>query len=146
MTVEERISLELKKSGITKAALCRMIGMSPGALYPSMAGQRELRANEFLSICQVLHLDPWVMGWKDCRPGQRNGGEEVRAWQHSERTKEGGERGMDNYSLRIQVKDGEVEAVLAELEKAQTVIRDCYCKLQNLGVLVVEKEEAASGN
>ena len=53
---------------------------------------------------------------------------------------------MDNYSLRIKVKDGEVEAVLAELEKAQTVIRDCYCKLQNLGVLVVEKKEAASGN
>ena len=53
---------------------------------------------------------------------------------------------MDNYSLRIKVKDGEVEAVLAELEKAQTVIRDCYCKLQNLGALVVEKKEAASGN
>lgn len=61
MTVEQRISEELKKSGVTKAALCRKIGMSPGVLYPSLAGNRELRANEFLAICQVLHLDPWAM-------------------------------------------------------------------------------------
>ena len=58
MTVEERVAARLKKSGVTKAALCRMTGISPGVLYPSMSGNRELRADEFLAICQALRLDP----------------------------------------------------------------------------------------
>lgn len=41
----------------------------------------------------------------------------------------GGEKRMDTYSLCIKVKDGDVEGILSRL-----------------GVLTVEKEEAASGN
>lgn len=58
MSVESRIAEEIKKSGITIAAICRMTGIKPGALYPAVAGKRELRADEFLSLCQILRLDP----------------------------------------------------------------------------------------
>lgn len=53
---------------------------------------------------------------------------------------------MDTYSLLIKVKDGEVEEILNRLEKAQKEILECYYDLRKLGVLTVEKEEAASGN
>lgn len=53
---------------------------------------------------------------------------------------------MDTYSLCIKVKDGEVEGILNRLEKAQEEIYKCYNDLRRLGVLTVEKEEAASGN
>ena len=58
MSVESRIAEEIKKSGMTIAAICRMTGIKPGALYPAVTGKRELRADEFLSLCQILRLDP----------------------------------------------------------------------------------------
>ncbi len=58
MSVEKRIADEIKKSGMTVAAICRMTGIKPGALYPAVTGKRELRADEFLALCQILRLDP----------------------------------------------------------------------------------------
>lgn len=48
--------------------------------------------------------------------------------------------------LSIKVKDGEIEGILRELDEAQEKIRDCYSRLDKLGVLTVEKAEAASGD
>lgn len=59
MSIEERISAEVKASGITIAAISRKTGIEKGRLYPSLAGHRELRADEFLLLCQLLKLDPW---------------------------------------------------------------------------------------
>lgn len=61
MTVEERIAEEVKKSGMKKIAICQKTGLKKGVVYPSLAGKRELRAEEFLAICQLLHLDPMEM-------------------------------------------------------------------------------------
>lgn len=58
MSVEERIAIEIKESGMTVAAVCRKTGISPGALYPSMQGRRDLRADEFLALCDLLRLEP----------------------------------------------------------------------------------------
>lgn len=50
---------------------------------------------------------------------------------------------MDNFAIRILVKEGEVGKILDELTEAQEKIRDCYDRLRNLGVLTIEK--ATSG-
>ena len=61
MSIGERVAEEIRKSGMTAAAVCRKTGIGPGKLYPSLEGRRELRADEFLSICQLLQLDPREM-------------------------------------------------------------------------------------
>lgn len=53
---------------------------------------------------------------------------------------------MNKYSISIKAKDGELEEILKELNDAQEKIYRCYTRLQNLGVLIIDKEEAASGN
>jgi len=61
MEVGLRIAEKMREKGITAAAVSRKTGISKGRLYPSLAGKRELRADEFLLICQMLQLDPWEM-------------------------------------------------------------------------------------
>ena len=61
MEIGARIANRMKEMGVTAAAVCRKTGIAPGRLYPSLAGKRELRADEFLAICQLLNLDPWEM-------------------------------------------------------------------------------------
>jgi hypothetical protein len=47
--------------------------------------------------------------------------------------------------IRIDVPQGEVGEILEELEKAQEKIRDCYSRLEALGVInIVEKPSAAT--
>lgn len=58
MSIERIIAEEVKKSGMTTAFICRKTGIKPGALYPALAERRELRADEFLALCQILNLDP----------------------------------------------------------------------------------------
>lgn len=54
-------------------------------------------------------------------------------------------RKMTNFMIRIEIKSGEVEAILERLTKAQEEIYECYSELKNMGLVVV-KEETASGN
>lgn len=58
MTIEKRIASAIKDSGMTIQAVCNKTGISYSRLYPSLNGSRELRANEFISLCQILNLDP----------------------------------------------------------------------------------------
>lgn len=58
MSIEQKIAQEIKSAGVTVAWICRKTAIPKGRLYPSLSGDRELRADEFLSICQVLRLDP----------------------------------------------------------------------------------------
>lgn len=46
-------------------------------------------------------------------------------------------RTTNSYSVRIEVKDGEVEEILKRLEEAQEEIFKCYNRLQDIGVLTV---------
>lgn len=51
---------------------------------------------------------------------------------------------MTKYGIKIEAKQGELEGIFEELEKAQEKIYECYCKLQQLGVLIIsEAKEAA---
>ena len=44
---------------------------------------------------------------------------------------------MNDYSVRLEVKEGEVKEIMDRLDKAQEVIYECYRDLQYLGVLTV---------
>lgn len=54
---------------------------------------------------------------------------------------------MRKYYIGIAAPKGELERIMDDLDAAQKTIRDCYNRLEELGVLTMtEKEEAASGN
>lgn len=46
---------------------------------------------------------------------------------------------MNPYILKIAVKDGEIDKILKDLTKAQETIYQCYRRLEELGVLVIDK-------
>lgn len=56
---------------------------------------------------------------------------------------------MNGYSVRMEVKKGEIKKIMDRLTKAQETIYECYEELQELGVLTVvpdgEKKKAATG-
>ena len=47
--------------------------------------------------------------------------------------------------IRIEIPDGELKAIMDEINKAQETIYKCYNRLQDLGVIII-KEQAASSN
>lgn len=57
---------------------------------------------------------------------------------------------MNKYNVQLEIPEGEVQKVLDRLTAAQQEIYNCYTELENLGVLVVRredgKERTASGN
>ena len=54
---------------------------------------------------------------------------------------------MNGYSVRMEVKEGEIKKIMDRLTKAQETIYECYGELQELGVLTVvpddDKKQAA---
>lgn len=62
MTIEERMAAVVADSGMKLTAICQKTGISYGKLYPSLTGRRELRADEFLSLCELFRLDPREAG------------------------------------------------------------------------------------
>ncbi len=51
---------------------------------------------------------------------------------------------MNGFFLQIEVKDGEIEKIMKELDEAQEKISECYQKLIELGVVTVTKDKATS--
>lgn len=58
MTPEQMIKNEIERRGMTMQAVCRRAGVKYSSLQPSMKGRRELRADEYISICILLGIDP----------------------------------------------------------------------------------------
>ena len=58
MTPEQRIENEIKARGITIRFLSEKTGISYGRLHPTVKGKREFRADEFLTVCSFLKIDP----------------------------------------------------------------------------------------
>lgn len=52
---------------------------------------------------------------------------------------------MNGYLIRVEIRDGEIEQILRELNEAQEKIYQCYSRLQEAGVVVIRKE-TVSGN
>lgn len=55
---EEMIAQAIRESGMTIMAVSRKTGIPYGQLQPSVKGNRELRADEYLRLCALLGLDP----------------------------------------------------------------------------------------
>lgn len=53
---------------------------------------------------------------------------------------------MRKYFVGLEVKAGKVEEILDRLAAAQKEIYSCYTELEDLGVVKITEEEAASGN
>lgn len=52
---------------------------------------------------------------------------------------------MNNYSIRIEIPEGEIKNIFDKMNEAQETIRKCYSELQMLGVVkITEKPSAAT--
>ena len=58
MTPEIYIANAIQERGMKLNFVSQKTGISYSRLQPSMTGRRELRADEYLVICQFLGLDP----------------------------------------------------------------------------------------
>lgn len=47
---------------------------------------------------------------------------------------------MTSYYIKIKAPEGELEKIMNELAEAQSKIYECYRRLEDLGVLTIEKE------
>lgn len=52
----------------------------------------------------------------------------------------------DYYFVKIKIDEPTLSQIMNDLEKAQETISRCYEQLRELGILVLEKGETASGN
>ena len=51
----------IRNKGIKAAVISTRTGVTAGVIYPFMQGRRELRADEFMAICQFVGADPAEM-------------------------------------------------------------------------------------
>ena len=53
----EKMKMYIRKSGMKQKDVAALAGMDPKTLSLIMTGRRELKADEFISLCRVLKLD-----------------------------------------------------------------------------------------
>ena len=58
MNIEKAMGEYLKDKGIKQNHICEKTGLSQDALSRICNGNRKMTASEFLSICNVLDVDP----------------------------------------------------------------------------------------
>lgn len=58
LTITKNIAKYVGDMGINISELSRKSGVAYSALYASLKGERELRANELTDLCFVLHINP----------------------------------------------------------------------------------------
>jgi transcriptional regulator with XRE-family HTH domain len=54
--VFERIAEYMDEVGTNKAAVARKIGMSKQTLYQCLSGERNITADEYVDLCNVLQV------------------------------------------------------------------------------------------
>lgn len=60
MGINSQLAEIIKKIGIKQIAICKATGITPDAMSGILSGKRKIMADEFLSICSFLHIDPAV--------------------------------------------------------------------------------------
>nr|DAD88813.1 MAG TPA: DNA complex-sensing repressor [Podoviridae sp. ctzMH52] len=58
MKPEELIRKTVKERGMTITAASKMSGVKYSRLQPALGGAAELRADEYISLCLLLDVDP----------------------------------------------------------------------------------------
>lgn len=62
MSITKNVSDYIQEKGISVLRMCEKTGLSYKRIQPSLStsGNRELRAGEFMTICQYIGVDPKV--------------------------------------------------------------------------------------
>ncbi|MCL1819398.1 MAG: helix-turn-helix domain-containing protein [Oscillospiraceae bacterium] len=58
MSPEESICKVIKRSGMTIKAVSERTGIPYNHLQPSLKGNREMRADEYITLCTFFRVDP----------------------------------------------------------------------------------------
>lgn len=58
MTPEQWIREQIEARGITQRFVARSIGMPAVKLNNTLTGRRQMKIDEYLNICRVLHVNP----------------------------------------------------------------------------------------
>lgn len=58
MTPEQMIRNEVERRGMTMRTVSDRSGVKYSCLQPSLKGKRELRADEYIALCQMFEIDP----------------------------------------------------------------------------------------
>ena len=66
---ESVIAKTIKESGMTIRAVSIKTDIPYGRLQPSVKGNRELRADEFLRLCALFNLDPRIASERNGEEG-----------------------------------------------------------------------------
>lgn len=54
----QKLAQYVKQRGIKISAISAGSGIGANAIYPSLSGNRPMRADEFLAVCNYLAVDP----------------------------------------------------------------------------------------
>lgn len=65
--ITKAVSAYIKEQGIPISTLSAKIGISYGILQPCVSGRRNLRASEFMRICNYFHADPRSFATEEIR-------------------------------------------------------------------------------
>ena len=57
MNIIKVLNTRIKERGITISELSRRVGMNSEMLRRSLAGERNVKADEFINLCRELSLD-----------------------------------------------------------------------------------------
>lgn len=49
---------------------------------------------------------------------------------------------MNSYSIKIEIPKGRLETIFKKLDRAQSMIRECYMELESLGVVKFKEESS----
>lgn len=58
MTINERLNQIVVENGIKQCYIAQKTGISPDAISKILGGNRKILADEFLTICIALDIDP----------------------------------------------------------------------------------------
>ena len=58
MTVNEKLRKIVDERGIKQSHICAETGLSPDAVSRILNSNRKITADEFLTICDALNVDP----------------------------------------------------------------------------------------
>ena len=59
MSLETNMRSAIRESGMTIKAVSTKSGIPCSRMYQALSGRTELRANEYLTLCRLLNLDPY---------------------------------------------------------------------------------------
>lgn len=58
MSINEQLNVYIKENGIKQVYIAQKTGLTEDVVSKILNGKRKIRADDFLTICTVLNIDP----------------------------------------------------------------------------------------